>query len=157
MFLSAVFLVTRGSFKALVEEEHLPTGHDHTLNHQGLSSNLQWWGRVSASAVVCGDAGGSEAPCSFLSFSPTFYSNSRYLFIASHMLTRVLGTRAIKETEILINQLRIAPGFLWLFLFLSEQLRKELPKQQLLDCHSAQKAGLSFPQVEGPGNLGPSS
>lgn len=73
------------------------------------------------------------------------------------MLTRVLGTRAIKETEILINQLRIAPGCFWLFLFLSEQLRKELPKQQLLDCHSAQKAGLSFPQVEGPGNLGPSS
>lgn len=44
MFLSAVFLVTRGSFKALVGEEHLPTGQDHTLNHQGLSSVLQWGG-----------------------------------------------------------------------------------------------------------------
>lgn len=40
MFLLAVFLVSWWSFKALLGEEQLPTGQDHTLNSRGLSSEL---------------------------------------------------------------------------------------------------------------------
>lgn len=62
----AVFLVTRWPFKALLGEEELSIGQDHTLNSRGLSSVLR--GGVSASAVVRGEVGVSDGLL-FLSFT----------------------------------------------------------------------------------------
>lgn len=62
----AVFLVTRWPIKALLGEEELPAGQDHTLNSRGLSSVLR--GGVSASAVVHGEVGVLEGLL-FLSYT----------------------------------------------------------------------------------------
>ena len=86
VFLLAVFLVTQWPFKALLGEEELPIGQDHTLNSWGLSSVPR--GGISASAVVRGEVGVSEG----LLFS-FFHFSSHFIFLATRVACRTFLTR----------------------------------------------------------------